>query len=92
MQNPDPRYRQSVGKFITLKDGEQWESRTLPNAMTRAEKVECLEGTRKIEIRHSISRVDFQRVEDSIGSTNKQKEMEKQIEVSLLQKEQVQPR
>ena len=79
MQNPDPRDQWSAGKFTTTKDGEQWENRTLPNAMNVYEKVECLEGTRKIEIRQSISRADFQRVEDSSGPSHKQKEMENQI-------------
>ena len=63
--------------------------RVLQNAMMRFEKVECLEGTRKLEIRQSIS---SENVEERNFGTNTRQYVNKDIEVFLLQKEIPQPR
>ena len=55
MQNPDPRDKQSCGKFEVVKHGDLW----TVDRQNRGEKVECVEGTRRMEIKQVIAQEDF---------------------------------
>ena len=53
--NPDPRDKQSCGKFEVVKHGELW----TVNSMNRSEKIESVDGTRIDKIQQFIVHEDY---------------------------------